>query len=445
MSADRQAGPRDKIKVLVIPGVDPVGEWIADVVKFQQDMALAGVPRDLAEAVETLERAAPDVVLADMASGILQRSDLFGRLAAPTPGAAIIVVAMLGEVEMVRQAMLQGAQGFLLKPFSEAELLGSIRQAYHLVVQRRAERAEMARLPAVAEAKPVARGEIVAVFSPKGGVGCTTVAINLAVALKMLAERPTILVDADLRFGDVDAALNIAAAASLETLLPQLDGFDNQLLDRSLLTHSSGIQVVIAPPHLDMADSIRPEQLKKFLMRLTELREAYVVVDAWSTLDEITLSILDVCHHLVVVTTPQVTALRDVHRFLEVLDLLGYEKAKTLLVLNHCYHRSEIKQADMERALGYPIAQAIEYAPSQVTTSMNRGVPLVVEYRDTPAAQSLLRLAQLVVDRRRVPEPEEGEGTPAGRQREEAAPAKEKGRKRGLLFRAKPAADRMGA
>ncbi len=429
MTADRQARPQDKIDVLVIPGTDPVGDWIADVVRSQPDMALTRVARDLAEAVETLESSAPDVVMADMASGILQRADLFNRLAAPTPGAAIIVVAMLGEVEMVRQAMLQGAQGFLLKPFSEAELLGSIRQAYELVLQRRAERVEVARLPAPAETKPVARGEVVAVFSPKGGVGCTTVAINLAVALKAATDRPTILVDADLRFGDVDAALNIASAASLENLLPQLDGIDNLLLDRSLLTHSSGIQVVIAPPHLDMADSIRPEQLKKFLVRLTELREGYVVVDAWSTLDEITLSILDVCHHLVVVTTPQVTALRDVHRFLEVLNLLGYERDNTLLVLNHCYHRSDIKLADMERALGHPIVQAIEYAPNQVTASINRGVPLVLEYRDTPAAQSIRSLAQLVIDRRSNPESEE-DGIPAPRAPDRAARGRGRTRKR---------------
>jgi pilus assembly protein CpaE len=430
MTADRHARPQGAIKVLVIPGTDPVGDWIADVVRSQPDMSLTRVARDLAEAVQALEESAPDVVMADMASGVLQRADLFSRLAAPTPGAAIIVVAMLGEVEMVRQAMLQGAQGFLLKPFSEAELLGSIRQAYELVLQRRAERAEAARLPATTQARPVAHGEVVAVFSPKGGVGCTTVAINLAVALKAATDRPTILVDADLRFGDVDAALNIASAASLENLLPQLDGIDNLLLDRSLLTHSSGIQVVIAPPHLDMADSIRPDQLKRFLVRLTELREGYVVVDAWSTLDEITLSILDVCHHLVVVTTPQVTALRDVHRFLEVMDLLGYERDKTLLVLNHCYHRSEIKLADMERALGHPIVQAIDYAPNQVTASINRGVPLVLEYRDTPTAQSILRLAQMLVDRRRVPDSQEEEAAAATQSREQAARGRGRTRKR---------------
>ncbi len=395
MSFDREAGPKGKIRVLVIPGMDPVGDWMADVVKVQQDMAALGVVRDLSQALETLDRLAPEVILADIGSGILQRTEILSRLAAPASGVAVIVVAMLGEVDMVRQAMLHGAQGFLLKPFSEAELLSSIRQAYELVLQRRAERPKTEVAP---QAESIRRSEIVAVFSPKGGVGCTTVAINLAVALKALTEKPVILLDADLRFGDVDTALNISSATSVGTLVSQLDDMDNQLLDRSLIPHKSGIRVVVAPPHLDMADAIRPDHLRKLLLRLAELDEGYVVVDAWSSLDDCTLSVLDNCQHLVVITTPQVTAMRDVHRFLEVLDLLGYGRARTRLVLNHCYHRSQVNVKDLERALGFSIVQEIAYSPNQVTASLNRGVPLVQEYKDSAAARSIMQLAQLIVE-----------------------------------------------
>jgi pilus assembly protein CpaE len=433
MSSQSKSGPAEKIKVLVIPGMDPVGDWIADVARSQQDMVLAGTVRDLPSALESLEKLAPHVILVDIGSGILQQAGLLSRLAAGKPGAAVIVVAMMGEVDMVRQAMLYGAQGFLLKPFSEAELLSSIRQAYDLVVRRRAQLTDIPRLPAATPAEPSARAEIVAVFSPKGGVGCTTIATNLAVALKLTTGKPAILVDADLRFGDVDTVLNITPATSIATLLPELDEMDNELLDRSLISHSSGIRVVVAPPHLDMADVIRPEQVRKLLMRLSELGEGYVVVDSWSSLDDVTLSILDICQHLVVVTTPQVTALRDVHRFLEALDLLGYERDKALLVLNHCYHRSDINLSDVERALGYPIAQVIEYAPTQVTTSVNRGVPLVLEFRDSPPAQSIVRLARLLVERGTLQESEPVAVEPAQAKAE-------KPKKRGLLFQNKPAA-----
>ncbi len=416
MSFDREAGPTAKIRALVIPGMDPVGDWMADVIKMEPDMVCSGLVRDVTQALEMVDKLTPDVILVDISSGILQRTEVFNRLAAPASGAAIIVVAMLGEVDMVRQAMLHGAQGFLLKPFSEAELLSSIRQAYELVLQRRA---EMPKIAISDQAESIRRADIIAVYSPKGGVGCTTVAINLAVALRTMSEKPVTLLDADLRFGDIDTALNISSASSIGSLVSQLDDMDDQLLDRSLITHKSGVRVVIAPPHLDMADAIRPEHLKKLLARLSELDEGYIVVDAWSSLDDCTLTILDNCQQLIVITTPQVTAMRDVHRFLEVLDLLGYSRSQTLLVLNHCYHRSEARVKDLERALGFPIVQEIEYAPNHVTASLNRGVPLVQEYRDSPAARSIRQLAERIID-----------GSPAGVSSDEEDEAAEANKKR---------------
>ena len=428
MSFDREAGPMGKIKVLVIPGMDPVGDWMADVVKLEQDMASLGLVRDLSQAMETVDRLSPEVILVDIGSGILQRTEILSRLAAPSSGAAIIVVAMLGEVDMVRQAMLHGAQGFLLKPFSEAELLSSVRQAYELVLQRRA---EMPKKGISEQAESIRRAEVIAVFSPKGGVGCTTVAINLAVALRTLTDKPTILLDGDLRFGDVDTALNISSASNVGTLVSQLDEMDNQLLDRSLVTHKSGIRVVVAPPHLDMADAIRPEHIRRLISRLSEVAEGYVVVDAWSSLDDCTLSILDKSQQLVVITTPQVTAMRDVHRFLEVLNLLGYGRSAVRLVLNHCYHRSEVNVKDLERALGVPIVQEIGYSPNQVTASLNQGVPLVQEYRDSPAARGIMHLAQYLVESANARQLADAEDEPAD--------DKQKPKRRGLFSQRKAA------
>ncbi|MGD9148277.1 MAG: hypothetical protein PVI80_22120, partial [Anaerolineae bacterium] len=116
MSFDSVSIPLTKVRVLVVPGSDPVGDWVADVVRAQPDMDLVDVVRELPQVLPALERTSPDVIVVDIASGILQQSELLSHLAGPVSGAAVIVMAMLGEVDMVRQAMLYGAQGFLLKP-----------------------------------------------------------------------------------------------------------------------------------------------------------------------------------------------------------------------------------------------------------------------------------------------------------------------------------------
>jgi len=389
-----QQTPEQQIRVLLIAGPDTVGDWMANVINADPSMAFLGLVRNLSQARQTVEKLEPDVVLLDIRSGILQHGDLINRLSAPLSGPAIIVVAMMGEVEAVRQAMLAGAQGFLLKPFSEEELQHSIRQAYQLTLQRRAELSDLPRLMPGREEAQKPKAEIIAVFSPKGGVGCTTVAVNLAVALQRLSDKNVILVDGDLRFGNIDTVLNITTTTTMGTLLPYLDELDNQILERALVQHDSGIRVLVAPPFLDTAEEIQPEQLTRLLARLSALGEGYVIVDVWSSLDEFSLSILDACHRLVVVTTPQITALRNAHRFLDVLKLLRFDLTRTSLVLNHCYSRSNIRLKDVQRALGYTIAQTIAYAPNQVTASLNRGVPLLQEYRDSNAAKDILQLAR---------------------------------------------------
>jgi pilus assembly protein CpaE len=388
---------RDKIRVLIVPGPgpDPVGDWIASTISLEPDM-ICQVVHDISQSLDSVKTLEPDVILLDISSGILGQGDLINRLAAPLSGAAVIVMAMTNEVDTVRQAMLYGAQGFLLKPFGEGELLTSVRQAHELSVQRRAKLLHLAPGAAGQGSTDAAKAEIVAVFSPKGGVGCTMIAINLAVALKITSGQPVILMDGDLRFGDIDAALNITSTANIGTLLPSLDEVDDYSLNRALATHSSGIRVLIAPPHLDMADTFQPEQISQLLGRLARLEQGYVVVDVWSALDDYTLAILDSCQHLVIVTTPQVMALRDTHRFLHALKLLDYEPEKAMLILNNCYQRSDLKAREVERILGKPIVQTIEYAPSQVTASLNRGMPLVQEYQDSPAAQDILSLAQQI-------------------------------------------------
>jgi pilus assembly protein CpaE len=424
MKQERElAWTRNKIRVLVIAGPESVSDWMASVISTAPDLAFMGLVRDLAAPVDYLDKLAPDVILVDISSGILEMGDLINSLSTPSVTPAIIIVAMMNEVDSVRQAMLHGAQGFLLKPFSEAALLSSIRQANELMIQRRAQVAALPVLPA-AKVEPRLQARVVAIYSPKGGVGCTTIATNLAVALKNITRKRVTLVDADLLFGDVDSALNIPSGPSIATVVSKLDEMDDQFLEQSLAAHRSGVKVLAAPPYLDMADTIRPDQIAHIISRLAALGDGYLIVDTWSTLNDITLAILDTCDSLIIITTPQVTALRDLHRFLEALNLLHYDPGKVLLVLNHSYQPNNVKRSEVERVLGWSIVQEIAHAPQQVASSLNRGVPLVQEYEESPAARDLVKLARRLVE---LDKDAAGKSRPGSRPTREALPANHRG------------------
>jgi pilus assembly protein CpaE len=411
---DKQSIVRgNPIRVLIVPGSDPIGDWLASVLRAEEDVVVLGLVRGTGQIVESVAKLSPDLILVDIGSGILEQDDLFDRLVAAAAEASIIVLAVMNQMELVRQATLRGAHSFLLKPFSEAELMTGVRQANEMTVQRRASMAQRPSQPPGAEDEPVSRAETITVFSPKGGVGCTTIATNLAVALRMVTGNSTILVDGDLGFGDIDSVLDVTSTTSMSTLLAELGDVDDLVLGRSLVSHSSGIRILLAPPYFETADAIPAGDLKQLLARLTALSEGYLVVDSGSALDDRTLAVLDMTEHLIVVATPQVTALRDVQRFLEVLRLLHYDTRRTRLILNNSYHPSTLRVRDVERSLGHPIAQSIEYAPAQVTSSLNRGRPLIQEYPESPVSRSILALAQEIAGSGAVPKPRAGKAREA--------------------------------
>ena len=160
------------------------------------------------------------------------------------PFTQIIMMSVQGEADYLRRSMLAGAREFLIKPFSSDELISSIRRVHELGASRR--QAMPSTTPTVPteveqERLPEKMGKIIAVFSPKGGVGCSTVAINLAIALHRAEGKPVALVDGSLQFGDVAVLLNLQANRSLADLAPHVDELDHELLDHVMLSHPSGV------------------------------------------------------------------------------------------------------------------------------------------------------------------------------------------------------------
>ncbi|MBN1135265.1 MAG: hypothetical protein JXM73_01680, partial [Anaerolineae bacterium] len=217
---------------------------------------------------------------------------------------------------------------------------------------------------------------------------------------------------------------NILSGPSIGALANKLEEADDLFLEKSLVTHKSGVKVLMAPPYLDMADAIRAEQMRQIITRLAAMGDGYVIVDMWSALDEVTLAIVDVCDRLMVIATPQVTALRDAHRFIEALDLLHYDPNKIMLILNHPHQPSNVKRGEVERALGRSIVQEVAHTPYQVSASLNRGVPLVEEFQDSPAARDIVKLARSLVGMDGAEKQAEAEAKRA------AAPEGNKGKKK---------------
>jgi len=251
------------------------------------------------------------------------------RLAAKLPSAAIIIMSVQGEADYLRRAMQAGAREFLVKPFSADELVTSVRNVH---AREREKVVDVVRRPAstngVQPAPPPVTehaGQLVVVYSPKGGVGRTTVAINVAVAAAMVLGRRVCVVDGSFQFGDVGVLLNLSPKN--KTIVDVIvDGVaDLDSLEGALITHSSGVRVLLGPPAPEQAELVTTSAVKHIIEKLRQTHDL-VIVDAWPWLHETTLGLLDLADQIVAVMTLEITIIKNMRLFLEIAQQPGQRR-----------------------------------------------------------------------------------------------------------------------
>jgi pilus assembly protein CpaE len=247
-------------------------------------------------------------------------------------------------------------------------------------------------------------GTVIVVFSPKGGVGKSTIAVNLSVGLSRFYDYKTLLVDGDLWFGDVGVLLNLASRKSVFDISAEEDT-NLHVLESVLVQHSSGTHLLLRPPDLSTAEKIRSDIVVAAISSYRALFD-YVIVDTHPTLDELNLQILDTADRIILITTPEISAVHHTSRFLEVSGALGISN-KLSLVLNRA--NSGIRLAALEEQLGMPIAGTVVSAGRAVVEAANHGVSLFDQdpSEEAEVTRDMGRLVELVAGQ---PRPERANG-----------------------------------
>ena len=387
----------DRIKVLIVDDIPETRDHLSKLLGFEPDVEVVGAAAGGLEAIEMAKTLTPDVVLMDINMPGMDGITATEQLAGEVPTAAVVMMSVQGEADYLRRSMLAGAREFLVKPFSSDELTASIRQVF---AREREKLSRMVPVSTAGPGTPVVDGEaapatVVAVFSPKGGGGRTTVAVTLAVAASTLG-RKVALVDASFQFGDVGVLLNLNPRnKSIGDLAGELQSGEAESLDTFMITHSSGVRVLLAPPTPEQAELIGPLAVKKVIQRLRQDHEL-VVVDCPSTFNEPTLAVLDEADLILTLLSLEITSVKNMRLFLEVSEQLGYTNDKIRLVLNRADSTLGIRVADVEHSIGRKVDHTIVSDGRSVVYAHNRGVPFFLSNREAQVSQDLLRLAQAV-------------------------------------------------
>ena len=353
-----------------------------------------------ADAVATMRQDPIDLIVAEglAASGAIAslRTAAEGRI---TP---ILVVAPAHDVE-ARIAFLEaGADDVISGGFEPTELSGRVTA---LLIRTGRIAADLGAHPGT--------GEIVAFFSPKGGVGTTTLAVNTAVLLAggagaksrapaqptngVLPSSRVLLIDLDLQFGQVATHLNLMPRYDLAGLASDDASLaDPELARTYLTTHNSGLNVLAAPARPEADFRVTLEHLQR-IIEVMQPSFDHILVDLGSRLDPRSVWLLEQANAHVFVLFPEIAALRAMSLLMAFLADTTPLRARTLLVINHVFPKELLKTRDVENLLRAKPAAEVPYTEVEMIRSVNEGVPLVMSRPSTPAALAMRRLAQAVI------------------------------------------------
>jgi len=342
-------------------------------------LRLLATANDLQQGMQLLEAGSPQIAILDIQEieqGVREAAHLVSRF----PHTALFVTAAQKNPDWILRLIRAGAQEYLTKPVEATELVEAVRKIARLQTQ----------LAAVAGK----RGGVVSVYTPLGGMGTTTIAVNLAAALAARGKE-TALIDLNPCSGDVAAFLDLAPRYTLSSVVAKAGELDANFLRSVIVGHASAIHVLCGPDEPWEAARLQPELLQELIGVSRALYE-HTIIDAGGPLNHGNLAAFESSDQILFNTVLSLPALRNARRHLAALEGAGLG-GRLKLVINRHFPKDEITLADTEKILGIKTFQTVPNAFADVKASINQGVPLVTGHPKSPAARALEELADKVL------------------------------------------------
>jgi pilus assembly protein CpaE len=375
MSSGSSGG--EQIRLILVEDVPQVAQYVRNLLNSQSAVKLLDVVTDGGKALAQIAQLRPDIVLVDaLLQGRIKGPQLVEQIAASDRPLPVIVITVPQQpVEVDPEA---GISGVLSMPFSGYELMNRV-QAVHAAYLASSERGG---------------SRVLSVFAPKGGVGKTTIAFNLACAIGQLGER-TVLIDGSLQFGDLRALLKVPSDAPSIIDLPT-DRITEADLGDVLWRDPSGIDILLAPPRVEQAEMITTRDVDKILSILRRVYAA-VVIDMSSAIGDLNLAFLDASDVIVEVVTFDSTTIHNTIKVAEAFRSIGYPPTKVHYLVNRADSPGGMSEEELDRALGRVPEHHVVSDGRLVLQANNEGVPFVLAEPDAPISRDVVRTARELV------------------------------------------------
>ena len=369
----------DQLRLLVVEDVPQVAQYIRGLLNTQSTIKLLDVVADGSRVAGLVSELRPDVVLVDaLLQGRVKGMNLVDQL--NQSGAGIPVIVLTVPQQPVAVDPRQGIHGVLSMPFTGYELVTRLQQVSQ----------------AAAASEHSGSARMITIFAPKGGVGKTTLAFNLAVAMGLQGPR-TVLIDGSLQFGDMRALLKVPIDAPSLLDLPT-DRIQESDLQDVLWRDPSGIDILLAPPRVEMAEMVTVRDLEKTISLLRRVYDV-VVVDTPAVVNDINLSFLDASDTILEVVTYDSTTIHSTMVMADAFRMIGYPPTKVRYLVNRADSTGGLNAETLARALGRVPEYTVSSGGGLVVRANNEGIPFVLADPAAQISQDIGRVAAELVGR----------------------------------------------
>jgi pilus assembly protein CpaE len=343
-------------------------EGLAKIHSFEPEMLVIDLKLPEVDGFEILER--------------LRRDPKFSYI-------PVIVITSKDELSEKLKAFELGADDYLVKPFQPEELVARMG-----ILARRGRAMQIARK----DVTNATAATVVTVHSLRGGLGCSSIAVNLGLAFHKLWGKQTLLIDGVLTAGQVSLMLDAKPTATWENLVGmETENVDDVVVGEMMCPHKSGIRYIASPRYPIAADTFSNETLRVLMERIKS-QTNFVVVDTSHDFSDMTIQMLTMSGTILLIMAPEMASLRTTMSAIEIYDRLGIPLDKVKIALNNNSSNPAIKQAQLEKVLKHPIDFVLPYEAGEVNRALNFGQPFILNNPDLPICLVLEKMAYQLSD-----------------------------------------------
>ncbi|MDW7660397.1 MAG: response regulator [Bacillota bacterium] len=357
------------IKIIIADDVKDMRDMIVKMLGASRlDYEIVATCENGEEVLDTFKRKKADIVLMDINMPVMNGLEATEVITGLYPHVQVIMMSVQHETEYLKKAMLAGAKAYVMKPVDMVELIETIETTF--------ERGKLLAPVSVSNEK-VYDAKIISFFSAKGGVGNTSVALNAGITFHEMLSKKVLIVDLDLRFGDIALMMNRQNETTIKELMDDSPIEEFTDVSSYLFSYAEGLDFLFAPKDPESAEYISKDRVHKFL-ELVKRHYEIIVIDTGVNFDEVTLVALDLSEKVVIVSNQEVTGIKNTKVCLKVMQTLNYDYSKIKLLINMSDDKFGISKGNVQKAFDYEILGFIPEDIKLVRNAINTGIPFAM-------------------------------------------------------------------